>query len=439
MMISGWGNYPRADARLVEARVPSDVAIRVAAEKQIIARGAGRAYGDAAIGCDATLSMTRLNRMIEFDADKSSLNVEAGVTLSDVLDVVVPRGFFPPVVPGTRFVTIGGMVAANVHGKNHHKTGGFGKYVERLTLITVDGARFTCSPHENASLFRATIGGMGLTGIILDVTFRLIPIQSAFVRNETIIAENLDAILRAFEESFDWTYTVAWVDCLAAGASIGRSILFRGEHARSDELSEVERIGSVGKRHPTRRVPFYLPNFTLNRWSVSAFNYVYRASQKPGTVNVPLMNYFFPLDSIDQWNRIYGKRGFLQYQCVIPKVHSRAALGEILELVSSRGTPSFLAVLKLLGADTAGLLSFPMEGYTLTLDLPATESTFQLLGAVDRVVMTYGGRIYLAKDARQNRELLERGYPDLEKFRTFRRNSGADEKFRSLQSERLAI
>lgn len=438
MMMSGWGNFPRATSRLLLARDPDAIGPVLRDADTLIARGAGRAYGDAAIGCGATLSLQALDRMMAFDPASGRLTVEAGVTLAAILDAFVPRGFFPPVVPGTAHVTVGGMVAANVHGKNHHRAGGFGAHVERLTLVTADGAR-VCTPSENAELFRATIGGMGLTGIIRDVTFRLMPIGTAFIRNETLVMPDLDAVLRGFEESAGWTYSVAWIDGLARGAAIGRSVLFRGEHARADEVaSDPTRPYAM----PTRRtlsVPFYLPGLALNRASVAAFNALYFARQRPGTAIVPLMRHFFPLDAVGAWNRIYGRRGFVQHQSVIPKAAGREALGAMLELVSSRGNPSFLAVLKLLGADEAGLLSFPLEGYTLALDFPASGSTFRLLDELDRIVAAHGGRLYLAKDARQSRAMMESGYPRLGAFRELRRASGSAAKFRSLQSERLAL
>jgi FAD/FMN-containing dehydrogenase len=439
VLISGWGNYPRRDAPVLTAREPADLPRRIAGSATIIARGAGRAYGDAAIGSDATLAMTGLDRMIAFDAETASLTVEAGVTLAQIVDAFVPRGFFPPVVPGTRYVTIGGMAATNVHGKNHHKAGGFGSHVDRLTLIAADGSPWVCSPTQNAELFRATIGGMGLTGIIRDVTFRLQRIDSAFVRNETVIAPDLDTVLDAFEASRDWTYSVAWIDCLARGGALGRSVLFRGEHVRRGDHDADHAAADRPATGPKLAVPFYLPDFILNRFSVQAFNSLYFNRHRPGIAVVPLLRYFFPLDTIGHWNRLYGRRGFVQYQCVIPKSRSRDALGEILELVAARGSPSFLTVLKLLGPDDAGLLAFPLEGYTLTLDFHATAATLRLLAELDRRVIDFGGRIYLAKDACQSPALVEAGYPHLNAFRTLRRKSGAAAKFQSLQSQRLAL
>jgi decaprenylphospho-beta-D-ribofuranose 2-oxidase len=439
MLISGWGNYPHRDAPVLTAHEPDDLPRRIAGSETIIARGAGRAYGDAAIGSGATLAMTGVDRMIAFDAETLSLTVEAGVTLAQILDAFVPRGFFPPVVPGTRYVTVGGMVAANVHGKNHHKSGGFGSHVERLTLIAADGSTCVCSSTQNATLFRATIGGMGLTGIIRDVTFRLQRIDSAFMRNETVIAPDLDAVFRAFEASRDWTYTVAWIDCLARGSALGRSVLFRGEHARRDELDAHHTAAYRPETGPKLAVPFNLPGFTLNRLSVRAFNSLYFNGHRPGAAIVPLLKYFFPLDALGHWNRLYGRSGFVQYQCVIPKSRSREALGGILDLVAARGGASFLTVLKLLGPDDAGLLAFPLEGYTLTLDFHATAATFRLLAELDRRVMDCGGRVYLAKDACQSPALVEAGYPQLNAFRTLRQQSGAAAKFQSLQSQRLAL
>jgi decaprenylphospho-beta-D-ribofuranose 2-oxidase len=439
VLISGWGNYPRRDAPLITAREPDDLPRRIAANATIIARGAGRAYGDAAIGSDATLAMTGLDRMIAFDPETLSLTVEAGVTLARILDVFVRRGLFPPVVPGTRYVTVGGMVAANVHGKNHHKVGGFGSHVERLTLVGADGEAHVCSPTHNTELFRATIGGMGLTGVIRDVTFRLQRIGSAFVRNETVIAPDLDAVFRAFEESRDWTYTVAWIDSLARGGALGRSVLFRGEHALRSELDPHHAAAGYHASGSKLAVPFHPPGVILNRLSVRAFNALYFNGHRPGTAVVPLLKYFFPLDAIEHWNRLYGRSGFVQYQCVIPKSRSREALGEILELVAARGSPSFLTVLKLLGPDDAGLLAFPLEGYTLTLDFHATATALQLAAELDRRVMNFGGRVYLAKDACQSPALVEAGYPQLNAFRTFRQQSGAAARFQSLQSQRLAL
>lgn len=441
-MISGWGNFPKREGIIRAIRSPADVQRALAGESAAIAHGAGRAYGDAALGADVTLGTRGLDRYLVLDREAMQITVEAGVMLSDLLEFLIPRGLFPAVVPGTQFVTIGGMAAANIHGKNHHLDGGFGRSVSSLHLACADGRIVSCNPQENADLFRATIGGMGLTGIILDVTIRLVAIETAFIRLDTVVAPNLDAAMHAFEESKGWTYTVAWIDGLAKGASLGRSLIYRGEHARLAELDSrhAERPFSAPKPLPLM-VPFNAPDIALNRLSVGAFNALYYANGKrlEGVHVAGWFPFFFPLDAIGNWNRIYGRRGFIQHQCVVPRAKSREAVGEMLGLISHRGNPSFLAVLKLLGPDGDGMMSFPMEGFTLAIDFPAATKTFALANELDKIVLSYGGRLYLAKDARQERATLEAGYPALNAFRALRRETGAAAKFRSLQSERLGL
>ena len=442
MKIAGWGNYPLGESDLVSPLDPSCAGAAITHAKSIIARGAGRAYGDPALGVDRTLFTNKLNRFIAFDDKTLELSVEAGTLLSDIIAIMLPRGYFPAVVPGTQFVTIGGMVAANIHGKNHHRAGGFGRQVTRLKLAVADGTIVACGPTEIPDLFRATIGGMGLTGVITEVTFRLIRVESAFICQETVIAQNLDASMRVFEDSKEWTYTVAWIDGLAKGNALGRSLIYRGEHARIDELDERQARYPFSAKAPLALgVPFFVPNVALNRLTVKAFNAAYylNGARHEGAHIAGWFPYFFPLDAIANWNRIYGVRGFIQHQCVIPKAKSRDAIGEILSVIGRLGNPSFLAVLKLLGPDDDGLMTFPMEGYTLAIDFPVSEKTFRLAKELDRVVASYGGRLYLAKDARQSRSMVEMGYPNIEEFRALRRQTGASGKFRSLQSERLGL
>jgi FAD/FMN-containing dehydrogenase len=440
MIVAGWGNYPRAETRMLAAFGPGDAARFAGAEASLIARGAGKAYGDAAIGADATLSLRSLDRFIAFDPERKLLTVEAGVTLAAVIDAMLPRGFFPPVVPGTMLLTIGGLVAANAHGKNHHLAGGFGNHIESLTLVQADGQSITCSATENAELFRATIGGMGLTGIITTVTLRVMAVETPFIRQELIAAPNLDALFRAFEESKDWTYTVAWTDCLAGGSARGRSIFFRGEHAL---VSEVDPARTMPRALELKRhaLPLDFPSFTMNHLSARAFNELtwQNGRYRQGPSIIGWDKYFFPLDAIANWNRVYGRRGFVQHQFVVPKARGRDALGEVLSIMAARNAPACLAVLKLLGPDEAGMLSFPMEGYTLAVDFPATPSVLKLLDELDAVVRAYNGRLYLAKDSRQSRETFEGGYPQLNAFRDLRRAAGAASRFRSLQSDRLGI
>ena len=438
--LSGWGRYPRAACRVLAPDTRAEAAEVLAAEPSLIPRGQGRSYGDAALNPAATLRTGRMDRIRAFDPGTGRVTAEAGMTLADLLQVFVPRGWFPPVTPGTRFVSIGGMVAADVHGKNHHRDGSFGDHVESLELLTADGRVLVCSETENAALFRATRGGMGLTGVILSATFRLRRIETAWIRQETLRCRDLAEAMALFEESAGWTYTVAWIDCLAGRAARGRSILYRGEHAGAGELPAGLAADPLRpRRKRVLRVPFDLPSFTLNGLSVRAFNALYYGAARPGTGFVDYETFFYPLDAVLEWNRIYGTPGFVQYQCVLPKAESAKGLDRLLGAIAASGQGSFLAVLKLFGAGSGGPLSFPMEGYTLALDFRASPGTFSLLRALDRIVAEHGGRLYLAKDACMGAGMLRRGYPGLDGFRALRARHDPDRRFRSLLSDRLDL
>ncbi len=441
MKLAGWGNYPRLTTALRSFRGEEQLAPIILGSTDLIARGNGRAYGDAALNLDITVSTLRHDRLLSFDPRSGMLRCEAGVLLSDLLDAFLPRGWFVPVTPGTRLVTVGGMIAADVHGKNHHRDGSFGRHVESLRLMTGDGGTVECSRRDNPALFRATIGGMGLTGVVTEARFRLMPVETAYLRQETVSCGDLDAAMAAFETSAQWTYSVAWIDCLARGRNAGRSLLYRGEHARREELPLAQRRDPL--RIPpraSRRVPFMLPEFTLNRWTVKAFNELYYRRAAAGRhAVVDAFSFFYPLDAVLDWNRIYGASGFLQYQCVLPKAASREGLPLLLRRIAEAGSGSFLAVLKLFGPQDAdgGLLSFPMEGYTLALDLPAHARTLALLTELDAIVADHGGRVYLAKDARMGVRLLRRGYGGaLDQFLRHRDDAA---RFQSVLSQRLGL
>ncbi|MEX0607401.1 MAG: FAD-binding oxidoreductase [Halofilum sp. (in: g-proteobacteria)] len=441
MKLAGWGNWPVADVRLGQLRYADEAPARLAEAPSLIARGNGRAYGDAALNPELTLSMRGLSRVRVFDRSEGRITVEAGALLSDLLPVLIRAGWFVPVTPGTKFVTIGGMAAADVHGKNHHGAGSFAHYVDALELLTADGQTLICTPWDNAELFAATLGGMGLTGVILSVTFRLQPIETTWMRQETLACSDLDSVMAAFEESGDWTYSVAWIDCLASGGDLGRSLLYRAEHARPDELAHARRSDPLAlpRRHELA-VPFYLPGMALNGMTVRAFNawYYRRNAARAGTSLVDLDSYFYPLDAIGEWNRIYGRGGFAQHQSVLPLDQARNALGAMLERIAGAGSGSFLTVLKRLGPGRSGL-SFPLEGYTLALDFPVNARNHALLDELDTIVEAHGGRIYLAKDARAGRSVIEAGYPEIESFRALRAQSGARARMESLMSRRLGL
>jgi len=435
MILSGWGRYPSADCKTHICRGTDDIMRTLQGRGSVIARGNGRAYGDAAINPDTTLLMGGCDRFIEFDALTGIIECEAGTLLSDVLDLVVPKGWFPPVVPGTKFVTVGGLVAADVHGKNHHLEGSFGRHVESFRLATADGAVLNCSRSENAEIFAATLGGMGLTGIVLSARFRLRPVNSSLINETVIRADSLDDLLHLFEKHTTAAYSVAWVDSLAKGSGFGRGLLMLGEHVAETGADREHRERT---RAPWLSVPIELPISPLTRWNIKLFNELYYRLQKPRTHRVRYENFFFPLDAIQHWNRIYGRRGFLQYQCVLGGDDAAAALRQLLKSADEIGARSFLTVLKKLGSK-ARFLSFPMEGYTITLDFPVTRTLLRDLGRLDRILEDHKGRIYLAKDARAPRSLVEQGYPEIDAFRQLRGLVDPTRRFRSLLSERLAI
>lgn len=438
--LSGWGRHPRAECALLEAGSADDVEKAIAAEATLIARGNGRSYGDPALNPAATLSLVKSNRFIAFDPASGMLACEAGVLLEEVIDTFLPRGWFPPVTPGTKLVTVGGMIASNVHGKNHHLAGCFGDHVESIDLALADGSVVTCSRNENASLFEATCGGMGLTGVILSARFRLAKVETSFIRRETRRARNLDETMAAFEATQSATYSVAWIDCLARGGALGRGLLFLGEHATVGDLPAGQR--SLPLALPTkhgRTVPCDIPSFVQNRWSIGAFNELYYRLGRPGVDVLDYDRFFYPLDGILEWRRLYGRAGLVQYQCVLPRAASRTGLNLLLQHIADAGLGSFLGVLKLFGPQAGGLMSFPMEGYTLALDFPASAKTLALFPALDAIVADHGGRLYLAKDAATSAAMIERGYLGLGQFRAVRSRVDPVGKFVSLQSRRLGL
>jgi FAD/FMN-containing dehydrogenase len=406
----------------------------------MIARGNGRSYGDSSLNPSRIVGMRRLDHMLAFDAKAGVLTCEAGTLLSDIIDTLLPRGWFPPVTPGTKFVTIGGLIAADVHGKNHHGAGSFCHHVVSLDLVLADGRIVTCSRDENPELFAATCGGMGLTGVIVRATIKMTAVETSKIRQRTVPVANLDEAIAVFESSQDVTYSVAWIDGLAQGDHLGRSIVHLGEHALLDDLPAADRAQPLaGARRNAKTVPVDFPDFVLSRSAVRLFNAVYYRSHRAGTALVDLDPYFYPLDAIHHWNRMYGDRGFVQYQPVLPLAESRDGLQRLLAEVAKAGEASFLAVLKRMGSQSFGMMSFPLPGYTLALDFPATPRNLALLDRLDAIVCEHGGRVYLAKDARTRPAMIEAGYPRLGAFRDVRRRFGMTERFASLQSRRLEL
>jgi FAD/FMN-containing dehydrogenase len=445
MEISGWGNVPCQPASVYRPEKLPEVAAAVASApaSTLIARGLGRSYGDACLNNEGGVILdTRLSRFLSFDPADGMLECEAGASLEDILATFMPRGFFPPVTPGTKFVTIGGAIAADVHGKNHHRDGSIAEFVDSIDLLLASGEVLRCSRQENTDAFWATIGGMGLTGVILQAKLRLRKIESAYIAVDYQKAPNLDAALAAFSSGDDkYQYSVAWIDCLASGASLGRSVLIRGNHAAVKELPP-DMAGRPLKLPNKRKksVPFNFPSFALSPFTVRLFNKNFYSSHRDGRQYVNYDEFFYPLDSVLHWNRIYGKRGFFQYQAVFSDTDNSKCLRELLEKLAANRRASFLAVLKTMGKGSGGLLSFPRVGQTLALDIPnAGAETVKFLQEMDDIVLKHGGRVYLAKDACMKPETFKQMYPDLGKFNEIKTKLDPAGRFSSSQSRRLGI
>lgn len=432
MEISGWGRYPKIDAQVLLPKTGNDCAAALKDPSALIARGLGRSYGDSSLASQV-LETTELHYFQEFNPETGVLACDAGVSLYEILNVFVPKGWFLPVTPGTRFVTVGGAIASDVHGKNHHIDGTFCEHVLSFDIALGNGEIVTASPLQNADLFHATCGGMGLTGVIVAARIGLKPISSSDILETTIKAPNLDAVLDGFEKYAVSTYSVAWIDCLAKGADLGRSLLMIGEHATDGGLK-------VASKKPLT-IPMDAPAQLLNPLSIKAFNTLYygKVMQAEQSRRTSFETYFYPLDQMLHWNRLYGKPGFLQYQFVIPTATGREGMRRILEEISDSGQGSFLAVLKAFGKQNNNLLSFPLEGYTLALDFKVTPTIFALLDRLDQLVLQYGGRLYLAKDARMTEQTFKQSYPRWQEFEAVRSKYHAIGKFASLQSQRLGL
>lgn len=432
MSLRSWGNYPKIENRFFSFKNLDRLKNYLQETKKTIPYGNGRSYGDSALYSEVITVRPR-NYFLDFDPKEGILHLQSGVLLSEILEIFVPKGWFLKITPGTKLVTVGGAIAADIHGKNHHKEGCFSECVDSFTLLLPCGEIRRCSKRENNELFRATCGGMGLTGVILDARIQLKRIRSRYIEQTTLKTRNLKETFDAFEEYADAPYSVAWIDCLAKGHKMGRSLLMVGDFAKDGTFD------SPSKKRIN--IPVYFPGFALNTWSIRIFNALYygRVREDVSRQKVDFEDFFYPLDSIYNWNRIYGRKGFTQYQFILPKEVSYQGLQEILGKISDAGKGSFLAVLKLYGPENENYLSFPMRGYSLALDFKIEKGLFKLLDSLDTIVDKYGGRIYLAKDVRVSKEVFENGYPHIEKFRKLRKQYKMDLKFQSLQSERLHL
>jgi decaprenylphospho-beta-D-ribofuranose 2-oxidase len=432
MTLRSWGNYPRIACNVVPYDRVEELRDILRTRDRLISYGNGRSYGDSALG--KNILRARSNHFfLGFDESSGLLHLQSSVVLADILDVFVPRGWFLAITPGTKYITVGGAIASDVHGKNHHLAGCFSECVRGFDLMLPTGEIVACSRTQHAELFRATCGGMGLTGVILDVKLYLQKIRSAIIRQTVVKARNLTETFEAFERYRAFSYSVAWIDCLAGGAGLGRSLLTLGEFC--DEGGKTYRTGT------RLRIGTRFPGVFLHPFSVRAFNALYyrKGGSGPVSQRVSIDRFFYPLDAIDGWNNLYGRNGFTQYQFILPLEASYQGIREILAAIADHGRGSFLAVLKLYGPANDNYLSFPMEGYSLALDFRIERGLFPFLQRLDEIVLAHGGRLYLAKDARVSRATFEKGYPRIETFRLLRERYGMKKKFNSRQSQRVGI
>ena len=439
MEVYGWGRFPKASAELLEP-VDSESLIKIlTANKKIgpmIARGAGRSYGDSSLSANL-ISSRFLDSFLGLDEDAATIRCGAGVSLGSILKVCIPRSWFLPVLPGTKFVSVGGAIAADIHGKNHHLDGSFCEHVAEFTLLLASGEKVTCSAQQNTELFHATCGGMGLTGIILDATIKCERVSSVSIKQRSLVANTLSECFELLEANTDSKYSVAWLDCLAGGNKLGRSMIYLAQH--DDNSDSIKEPKYKNRRRAT--VAFDMPAFLINKFTLGLFNDAYfnlkKKVHRESTVHYD--TYFFPLDNIGNWNRLYGARGFLQYQFVLPLDTALEGISQVLFKVSGAGKGSFLSVLKKFGKANANLLSFPQPGYTLSLDFKREKSLFPLLDGLDEIVLAHGGKIYLAKDARMSESVFKAGYPEWEKFLETKLKVDPRGIFASLQSERIGL
>lgn len=443
--LTGWGRTSASVADVVAPTSDEQVAQVVLdrPRRGVVARGLGRSYGDAAQNAGgAVLELTAMDRVLDVDLPGARVTVEAGASLDTLLHLLLPLGLFVPVTPGTRSVTVGGAVAADVHGKDHHVSGSFCDAVERLDLLVADGTVRTVGPDRDPDLFWATAGGMGLTGVVLRATLRMRRVETSRVVVDTERCDDLDDLLaRLSAGDGTWPYSVAWVDCLVRGRRLGRAVLTQGRPARLDELDDAARREPLAFRsRPRVQVPDVVPSGLVNRASVAALNEAWfrRAPRERRGEVQGIAPFFHPLDGVGQWSRAYGRRGFVQYQFVVP-LDADQTVRRAVEALHDGGAVPSLAVLKRFGPGNPGHLSFPAPGWTLAVDVPVTPGTGVVLRRLDELVLEAGGRVYLAKDARLAPPALHRMYPRLDAWRAVRHRVDPDHVFTSDLARRLAL
>lgn len=428
-LLSGWGRHPVQRAQVFAPRSMQDVAALIHSEPTLIARGQGRAYGDSAMNAAATLSTRQMNRMLAFDPTTGQLVAEAGVTLAEIITTFLPRGWFPLVAPGTAQVTLGGAIAADVHGKNHLRVGSFRSCIDWIEVMGPDATLHRCSPSAEPVLFDHTLGGMGLTGVILRAAMRLRPVETGWLQQQIVATNDLPATLGTLAQG-NAEYRVAWLD-----PRRGRALVMLADHAPCAAVS-VPRFPPAGK---PRRLAVDMPSGLINRKTAHVLNAAYfhaKARQSAQLVN--WQSFFFPLDALSDWNRAYGQRGLVQFQCVLPDKTALSGLTALVQTIAHAPVAPTLSVLKLLGHQHSAF-SFPMAGVTLAVDFPTTPAALELLKQLDPIVLAHGGRFYLAKDAHMTAATLHASDPRTSAFMDQRHSTGASARFQSAQSQRLKI
>lgn len=437
--LAGWGNFPVVTSRVVSPRDTSDWK-RIIRNGNVITRGLGRSYGDQAISREGVVAVSvDMHHFLDWNEAEGLLECEAGCSLEEIITTFAPKGWLPMICPGTKFVTIGGAIANDVHGKAHHADGSFVNCVESFTIMLADGNVVTASREENPDLFMANFGGLGLLGVILTAKIRLRKIETTYFKQQSFKVKNLEDMLIALDKYQHFNYSVAWIDSLAKGKRLGRGVLTVGEAAFLRDLSPKLKKDPLAVHKISKlAVPFYLPGFVLNNFSVSILNRLIGFVQNSSKEFAHYEKFFFPLDMINNWNRGYGKRGFIQYQFVIPEQNGESVLRRIMEKIARSGCTPFLNVFKKMG-EGQGLLSFPFAGYTLAIDFPVTPGLRAFTKQLDEEVLAAGGRIYLGKDAMLDQQMFRQMYPQYEEWLAIKKKYDPQNRFSSDISRRLGL
>ncbi len=434
MKISGWGKNIVRECKIVKPKTL--VALKKEINKNCIARGMGRSYGDSSLQPNKTIVMTNFCKVNKFDYKKGIINVEAGITLEDLLKVIIPKGWFVPVSPGTKFVTIGGMIASNVHGKNHHNLGGIENHLIEVKVIDENKKIRKCSLQREKAFFLGTCGGMGLTGIIIEATIKLKKIETSYIEEKIICTKGLEDTIKKIETSNKYHYSIAWIDCAAKNTNFGRAVVFCGEHAKKNKVPKhMHKL--MFKEKNKFDIFFSLPKFIFNSFFIRIFNILYYYSNyfKKKVSYVDYDKFFYPLDALLNWNSLYGSKGFIQYQCVVPK---KSDIISILKIFKYSDIKSFLVTLKILKKDK-GLLSFPIKGYTLAFDVPYAQKNSILFDKLNKQLLKSKGKIYLTKDSLMSASFFKSTYKNIINFKKIIRNKKNRKTFSSIQSTRLEL